>query len=221
MNYLLIAILVLLAWNLLQGYKKGFMKTVFALVSWIIVLVVCNIATPMVTDFLMEETEIAVGITEALEAKINEMIAQSGVLEMEENIPEELQTALLGGEGGFEEMLNAGGEMVVNSTSIVYTLVSIIAVVLVIVVTRIALLLIDFVLGIASKLPIIGSVDKVLGIVCGGAKGLLVCWIILAVVSVVATSSGNLELASYITQSQILTWMQDNNFIMNMLVSGK
>ena len=77
MNYLLIAILVLLAWNLLQGYKKGFMKTVFALVSWIIVLVVCNIATPMVTDFLMEETEIAVSITEALEAKINEMIKRN------------------------------------------------------------------------------------------------------------------------------------------------
>ena len=221
MNYLLIAVLVLLVWNLFQGYKKGFMKTVFALVSWVIVLMACNIATPMVTDFLMEETEIAVTITQALEEKINEMIAESGVLQMEENIPDELQAALLGEAGGFEEILNSGGEMKVNSTSIVYTLVWIVAVILVIVVTRVALMLIDFVLGIAAKLPIIGSLDKVLGVLFGGAKGLLVCWLLLAVVGVLSITGANADLAAYITQSQFLTWMQDNNFILNMFVAGQ
>jgi len=221
MNYLLIVILVLLGWNLFQGYKKGFMKTVFALISWILVLVVCNMATPMVADFLMEETEIAVGITEALEEKINEVIAESGVLEIEENMPEELQAALTGSEGGFEEILNAGGDMVVNSTSIVYTIVSIIALILVIIVTRIVLMVIDFVLGIASKLPIIGSVDKLLGILCGGAKGFLICWLLLAVVGALSLTGANMEWAAYITQSQFLTWMQDNNFILNMLIMGK
>ena len=221
MNYLLIAVLILLVWNLFQGYKKGFMKTVFALVSWVVVLMACNIATPMVTDFLMEETEIAVTITQALEEKINEMIAESGVLQMEENIPDELQAALLGEAGGFEEILNSGGEMIVNSTSIVYTLVWIVAVILVIVVTRVALMLIDFVLGIAAKLPIIGSLDKVLGVLCGGAKGLLVCWLLLAVVGVLSITGANTDLAAYITQSQFLTWMQDNNFILNMFVAGQ
>ena len=221
MNYLLIAVLVLLVWNLFQGYTKGFMKTVFALVSWVIVLMACNIATPMVTDFLMEETEIAVTITQALEEKINEMIAESGVLQMEENIPDELQAALLGEAGGFEEILNSGGEMIVNSTSIVYTLVWIVAVILVIVVTRVALMLIDFVLGIAAKLPIIGSLDKVLGVLFGGAKGLLVCWLLLAVVGVLSITGANADLAAYITQSQFLTWMQDNNFILNMFVAGQ
>ena len=76
-------------------------------------------------------------------------------------------------------------------------------------------------LGIASKLPIIGSVDKLLGVLCGGAKGIILCWIVLAVVPVVAVSSGNAELASYISQSQLLTWMQDNNLFLKMFIAGQ
>jgi len=104
MNYLLIAVLLLLAWNLFDGYRKGFMRTVFSLVSWILVLVVINYATPMVTDFLMEETSIAETVSGALEEKINEVIAESGIEGFEENLPEELKAALSGANGGCEEI---------------------------------------------------------------------------------------------------------------------
>lgn len=221
MNYLVIVILLILAWSLFDGYKKGFMRGVFALVSWIIILVLCNVATPMVADFLIEETSIEESISETITVKLNEMIAESGVAEVEQNIPEELRTALLGEEGNFEEILAAEGQMIINSSSIVYTVISVVALVIVVIVTRILMIVIDMVLGIASKLPIIGSADKLLGVVCGGAKGMLICWIVLAVISVMALSSANTELASCITESQLLTWMQDNNFILKMFTSAQ
>lgn len=221
MNYLVIAIIALLVWGLFDGYRKGFMKTVFALVSWIIVLVLCNVATPMVADFLIEETNIEATISESISTKLSEIVAESGVAELEQNMPEELKTALLGEEGSLEGMIAANGEMMIDSSSIVNVVVGVIAFVLVVVVSRVAMMVIELVLGIAAKLPIIGSVDKLLGLLCGGAKGLLICWIVLAVVSVMAVSGGNAELASYIAESQLLTWIQDNNFILKMFVTGQ
>ena len=220
MNYLLIAVLVILGWSLIDGYKKGFMRTVFALVSWIIVLVICYIATPMVTDFLMEETAIAQSVGDSIAEKINEVIAESDIGALEQNIPEELRGLLLGENSSLEEALNLDGSVLVEATSIVRTIVSIIAFVLVVVVTRILVWLVDKVLGLASKLPIIGSLDKLLGFVSGGAKGILLCWIVLAVVSVVAIPNVNIDFSVLIAESQLLTWLQNNNFILKIFVAG-
>lgn len=218
MNYLLIAILALLIWSVFDGYKKGFMRTVLALVSWIIILVVCNVATPMVTDFLIEETGIADTVGDAIAEKVNEVIAQSGVGELEQNLPEEIKNMLAEGNINIEELLAANGEALVDATSIVYTIVSIIAFVLVIIVTRVILWLTDKVLGIASKLPIIGSLDKLLGLACGVAKGILICWIVLAVVSVAVIPNANVDFVTMIQESQLLTWLQNNNYILKMFV---
>lgn len=221
MNYLLIVVLLVLAWSLFDGYKKGFMRGVFALLSWIIVLVLCNVATPIVTDFLIEETSIEESISETITEKLNVMIAESGVVEFEQAVPEELKVALLGEEGNMEEILAANGQMVINSSSIVYTIISAVALIIVIVVTRILMVVIDMVLGVASKLPIIGPADKLLGIVCGGAKGLIICWIVLAIITVMALTGTNTELASYITESQLLAWLQDNNFVLKIFTPGQ
>lgn len=220
MNYLVIAILALLIWSVFDGYKKGFMRTVFALVSWIVVLVVCNVATPMVTDFLMEETSVAESVGNVLAEKVNEVIAESGVGELEQSLPEEWKE-LLGQNGSLEGLLDVDGTMLVNATSIVHTIVSILAFVLVIVITRILVWVIDKVLGIASKLPIIGSLDKLLGFVCGAAKGILLCWIILAVLSVAVIPNVDINFAMLIQESQLLTWLQENNFILKMFVGGQ
>lgn len=221
MNYLVIAIIALLIWSIFDGYRKGFMKTVFALVSWILVLVLCNVATPMVTEFLVEETGLVDSISGAISEKLDEVIAESGVTEFEEGLPEELKAALLGENGNLEEIIASNGEMVINSTSIVYTIISVIAFILVVVVTRVAMLVLDVILGIASKLPIIGPMDKLLGLLCGGVKGLLISWLVLAVITVLAYTGTNAEWMVYISESQLLSWLQENNFILKMLVAGQ
>lgn len=221
MNYLVIAIAILFAWCLFEGYKKGFMRGLFGLISWVLVLILCYVATPMVTDLLIEETNIEESITESISAKLNEMIAESGVAELEESLPEELKVALMGEGGNMEEILASNGEMVINSTSIVYTAVSIIALIIVMVVTKILMIVLDAILGIATKLPVIGSIDKLLGLLCGGVKGLLISWIVLTVITVLAYTGTNTELVAYISDSQLLTWLQDNNFILKMFITGQ
>lgn len=235
MNILVIIILAILVLSLFSGYKNGFLKTVFSLVSWIIVLMVCNIATPMVTELLIEKTDIDTMIQAVLDAKIDEMIfnamAETGVGELTEavpegnqfEIPEELQAMLpeevknmLAADGNIEGA--ALGDGLIDTSGFVNSIMGIISLLIVMVVVRAGLIVVELVLGIASKLPFIGPLDKVLGIVCGAGKGLIWSWIILAVVVVLALTGTNTELMGYVSESQFLTWLQENNLIVNLIL---
>ena len=223
MNILVIIILGVFLLSLFAGYKNGFLKTVFSLVAWIIALIVCNVATPLVSDFLIEKTTIATDVQLVIEEKINEVLAQTidttEVDAINAAIPEELKGLLFGEDETFGESISVN--QVFDIAPLVQSVMSIIAFLIVIVVTRIALLIIELVLGIASKLPLIGPLDKILGLVCGAGKGLIWCWVILAVISVLALTGTNTEWATYISESELLTWLQENNILLNYIVSMK
>ena len=210
MNVLDIIILVILVFSVFWGYKKGFLKTAFSLVSWVIVLVICNVATPMVTQMLIEKTDIEVMIQASLDAKINEMISEvlqeSGISELPETlqegvkieIPEELKAALpeelrglLLDEGFALEGIELDGlemesitQNVIDTAAVAERIVGIVSLLIVLVFSRVAIWIAGFVLDVASKLPVIGPFDKVLGLGCGAVKGLVWSWLILAVISV-------------------------------------
>ena len=232
MNILVVIILGVLLLSLFSGYKNGFLKTVFSLVSWIVVLVICNVATPMVTDMLIESTDIETVIQAALDTKIDELLTnamnETGFSELPDvlpegldfKIPEELQAALP--EELRNIMLNGKNSInegaFVDTAKIAESAVGVISLLLVMVFARVAIMIVYVVLGIASKLPLIGPLDKLLGLACGAGKGVIWSWVILTVVSVLALTGTNTEWAGYIADSQILTWLQDNNVILNVLI---
>ena len=202
MNSLLIVILVILGLSLLFGYLNGFLKTIFSLISWIIVLVVCNIATPMVTQILIEQTEIDTTIQNVLDAKIDEMISSAmsqigageltevipGDITMEDimsELPPELQAVLpddvkhmlenVGNNIGSLEGFSLDAQMI-DTSGLVNSIMGVLSLLIVMVVVRVVLLIVELALGIASKIPLIGPLDKILGLACGAAKGLIWSW---------------------------------------------
>lgn len=223
MNILTIIILAVFALCVFSGYKKGFLKTAFSLVSWILVLVLCNFATPIVTDLLIQHTDIEVVVQATVSEKVNEAIAQAvqnnGVSELEAALPAEVKQLLLGEHESISELVMDSAE--IDFTELVNGIVGILGFVITVIVLRIAVVVVEFLLGIVSKLPLIGPIDKVLGIACGGVKGIIWCWIILAVVSVLALTGTNTEFAGYISQSELLTWLQNNNLLLNLILSIK
>lgn len=235
MNILAVVILAVLLFSVLAGYKNGFLKTAFSLVSWIVVLVICNVATPLVTEMLIEKTDIETTIQVVLDAKIDEMIrntmAELGVSELPEGVtfelpkelegalPEELRTSLV--IDGLTLLGNKaeGAEVTfIDTAAIAERVVGIISLLIVLIFSRIAIVVVNIILGIASKLPLIGPLDKVLGLVCGAGKGLIWSWLVLAIVSLLALTGVNTEWAAYIAQSELLTWMQNNNMILKLLI---
>lgn len=223
MNILTIIILVVFALCVFSGFKKGFLKTAFSLVSWILVLVLCEFATPIVTDILIEKTDVEVMVQATVDAKIGEVIAgaieSSGVAELEATLPAELKTVLLGENGSLQDAVANGVKL--DTSALINGIVGILGFVVTLILLRIAMVVVEVVLGIVAKLPLIGPMDKLLGIGCGAAKGLIWCWVILAVVSVLALTGVNTEYATYISQSELLTWLQDNNVLLNLIVNMK
>ena len=223
MNILTIIILAVFAICVFFGYKKGFLKTAFSLVSWIIVLVLCDFATPIVTDLLVQNTEIETVVQTTVETKVMEAVEQavqnSDVSELEAALPAELKEILLGEhESVADALMNVTA---LDVTPVVNGIVGIIGFVITVIVLRIAMVIVEVVLGVVSKLPLIGPMDKILGIACGAVKGLIWCWVILAVVSVLALTGTNTEFAAYISQSELLTWLQNNNLLLNLIVGTR
>lgn len=204
MNILVLIVLSVLLVCVCSGYKNGFVKTILSLISWVLVFVACNIATPMVTEFLIQNTEIETTIQNVFDAKFDEMISETmegaGLAELQTVIPEESKVEII------------------DTASIAVKAVEVLSLLFVLVFTRLALLIVYFVLGIASKLPIIGPLDKILGLICGAGKGVIFTWIILTIVSVLALAGVNTEWASYISESEILTVLQNNNVLLNLIV---
>jgi len=224
MNILLIIVLAVVALSVFSGYKKGFLKTAFSLVSWILVLLICNFATPMVTEALIENTDIEVMVQTTVEDKLMEALGQalenSDISELEAALPAELKEALL---GEYESL----GDVFLDSSRpfdvapVVNGIVGILGFIITAIALRIIMVVVEIVLGVVAKLPLVGPMDKLLGLACGAGKGLIWCWVILAVVSVLALTGVNTEFAAYISQSELLTWLQDNNLLLNLIVSIK
>ncbi len=223
MNILTIIILAVFALCVFSGFKKGFLKTAFSLVSWILVLVLCNFATPIVTDLLIQHTDIEVIVEQTVENKVMEAVEQavqnSDVSELEAALPAELKNLLLGEHETIAEALKDVAAL--DLSPVVDGIVGILGFVVTVIVLRIAMVVVEFLLDVVSKLPLIGPMDKLLGIACGAGKGLIWCWVILAVVSVLALTGVNTEFAAYISQSEILTWLQDNNLLLNLILNFK
>lgn len=223
MNILTIIILAVFALCVFSGFKKGFLKTAFSLVSWILVLVLCNFATPIVTDLLIQNTDIEVVVYETVDAKVKEAVEDAvqnqGVSELEAALPAELKEMLLGDNESIADALMGAASL--DVTPVVDGIVGILGFVVTVILLRIAMVIVELALGIVAKLPLIGPMDKLLGVACGAGKGLIWCWVILAVVATLALTGTNTELAGYISQSEILTWLQDNNLILNSILGMK
>lgn len=224
MNILTIIILAVLVLSVIGGYKKGFLKTAFSLVAWIVVLILCNFVTPIVTDMLVEKTEIEVVVQKTVDTKIdqvinetiNETIEGTDLAELEAALPAELKDALLGENGSLQEVVTNGVDL--DTAGLVNGIVGILGFVITVIVLRLAMMVVELALNLVGKLPLIGPMDKILGLACGAGKGIILCWVILAVVSVLALTGTNTEFATYISQSELLTWLQDNNVLLNLIL---
>ena len=53
MNWVLLLVLLILGYNIIRGYRKGFLRIVYSLVSWVIVLTFVTVATPYINTCLL------------------------------------------------------------------------------------------------------------------------------------------------------------------------
>lgn len=229
MNWLLIVMLAVIIGNVIWGYKMGFMKVALSLVSWVVVLVACYIATPIVAEGIVKHTPLAEVIQETVTEKLNDALDEvmndvAGALdnekiaEVEAQLPEQIKAAIFGEGKTLQDLVTSTGDVEVDTTDLSNGAAYLIGLLIVVIVTRIALVVVEKFLGLVAKLPLIGQADTLLGIAAGVLKGLIWSWVVLTVIAVLTYTGANTELMTLVNESQILTWLYVNNPIMMVVV---
>jgi len=233
MNWVLILVIAILAGYTLTGYAKGFLKIVYSLISWVVILVFVSIATPYIHDYLKNDTDIynkvVVYCEEAIREKAEQEIEESngGMSALTENelfaaiaekLPEDLlqnikeQTGELTGElmenyGLYDKTAVAMADLFLKGIS---TLAAMIA-------GAILSAFISVVLGFIAKLPLIGFANRILGLVAGAANGLLIVWFAFYLVAVLCTTALGSEVITHINANEFLTYLYENNPVLSIL----
>lgn len=250
MNLVLIAGILILALNIVLGYKEGFVKVAYSLVSWILIMVLTTCLTPLATDWVMNHTSIATGIEEYVYEQIEKGI-ETKQKEIQEQMGNQVQTQLSFENGDGLEALEQYGIVLpdaildklegvqeelkldeslegITDTAVspVYkTLATTITAIVIKGVVSLAILIlatiIVFVLGtildIVSKLPVIDTANKTLGIVAGTIKGMFIIWLLLAILSFFSVTDVGRTLIAWIYENPIMIWIYENNPLLNLL----
>ena len=85
------------------------------------------------------------------------------------------------------------------------------------IIIRAILLLLTFISDIITSLPLIKQFNEVGGVVYGIIKGLLIVYVILAIVFLIIMISGKGTLSEIISSSYITKFFYNNNILLNMI----
>ena len=222
MNLLLIAVLALFVGHIIWGYKKGFLRVAYSLVAWIILLVVVSWATPYVSEYVVNNTEIETVIQESITVKLQEKVADTDV---EIQLPDIISTQILGieatedGDVLVDQALQESGAYEEVSIRLTMLVIKAICFIVVFVITKIVLAIVEKILGFIHKLPLIGNADALLGVIAGGIKALVITWFLMMVVALLSTTEGGGMIVAMIYESTPLAWLYENNIILNLMLS--
>lgn len=224
MNWLLVVVVLFLAAYIYGGYRRGFIKTVFAVFAVLIAMVVASVGSPilsktlqgneMVYNYINEKVTDTLKIDDKVEGAVNQInvidklpLPDSLKDSLKENnnkeIQNQLQTSTFGTYvSGYVTCL------ILNSVS--YMILFIITLIIVRIIAN--------VLDLVSKLPILNSINKVGGLLIGLVHGLVILWVLCIVLTMFSGSEVGGMLFELVNESQVLSFIYNNNLLMNVVL---
>lgn len=233
MNWVLILVIAILAGYTLTGFAKGFLKIAYSLVSWVVIVVFVICATPYIHNYLKNNTDIynkvAVYCEEVIREQAEQKAAESGgeasvlgeneiFAAIAEKLPQnllqevkektnEITSDLMEGYGLYNKTAIAMADLVIQGIAAIVAMIGGIVV----------SMLISAVLGVVTRLPLIGSANKILGLAAGAVNGLLIVWFAFYLVAVLCTTKFGSAIIAHIYASGFLTFLYENNMILSIL----
>lgn len=208
------------------GYKRGLVKVLFSLISFVLVMVVVGIISPVIGTVLQEKTP----LQETISGKCAEVIQEwnaggdtastEGRLELLEQyqlpdtIKQYLKTDIT-----FEALEQDFTTYISNKMA--ELIIDAIAYAVAFVVVWAAFWIVVEMLGVVAKLPGLKTLNRLGGAVAGGAEGVLIIWSIFLVITVCCTTSWGKQSMEMITESKILTFIYEKNVMMKFIPGFK
>lgn len=230
MNWVLILVLLTLIFSVIEGYRKGLLRIVYSLVSWILVLVFVSWATPYMNQYLLENTS----IYERVAAHCEEVVRQSAnerteaatdekkseLMNLGVNVPNSVIEGILQNTSGVaDDFLEESGIYDQIAAGLANFVVEGISFVIALVLAWILVHIISQILGIVSHIPILKGVNRFLGLFAGAVHGMLIVWIAFYMIALCSTGEVGKALISYIYENQFLTFLYENNLVLTLILN--
>lgn len=217
--YVVIGIIVMLG---LIGYRKGLVKMVFSLTSTIIAILLAAFLSPVVAqiiksndkivDFLDEKVSILVDFSEE-DSKETKASKQEDLIESLP-LPESIKQSLA--EDNTEEEYEAmqvedfEGYVCRRITNVIINAISFI---IVLIIAIVALWFVCSTLNILAKLPLLRQLNTTAGLGVGLAEGVLLVWILFAVLTMFVGTKFGREAMELIGENRFLDFLYKNNLV--------
>jgi uncharacterized membrane protein required for colicin V production len=208
-----ILILIIIILSMARGYRNGLVRTVLRAFGWLLSIVAAAVAYPYATDWLSENTKVYDNIRLSLEERFSaHASARAGVIM--EDIPRAIAKIVDDLVSTFAVSAADGVASVCFNISVYLSL-------------AIAIKLLSFLLTfLFSKRSrgrgIIGGIDGILGLVFGAVRGMLIIFVLLALVlpvSLLIGESANAAVSNALFSSMVAGELYDNNPLL-LLVNG-
>lgn len=194
-----IIVIGIVAVCIIHGYRSGFLKSLINVAAYIISIILSFLLYPVLSGFL-KETPIYTFFVEKIGEKYPTVEALQGEWKL-------LEEYIKGAEGAVSEIV-AG------------LLISVISFILVVIICKVAINLIGNTLNLFTRLPVLKQFNRLGGAVTGGVIGVLVAYVVMALVVTFAPVENFDKVTSEIHNSVFAKEMYNNNIILN-FISGE
>lgn len=200
-NYMDVAVVVIIAFFAVWGFKRGFVKSIVGILSLAASLILAWMLYPVISQ-LLETVGVKTAIYESIQNILYENIQNDSVA----SLPKFLQAAAMDGQSAIIDGTALGAaKMVLDIVSFIVVLIA----------SRIIIWIAKKLLIVMSEMPIIGFFNRIAGLLFGAAQGILIVFILFTVIFAVSPMKENIGIVEAVSASTIAKPLYDANPILN------
>ena len=205
-------ILAIIVVCIIMGYVNGLTGVLIKIISFVLSIIIAFVLFIPISNLVIAKTQIDENIAQSVKGMI---VGNEDSKQVEENMPSTITEYI---RAQAETATDTAKETVAETTAQTVAEIIIKAVVwiLLFIGARILLILLRFVTALIAKVPVIKQCDKIGGIVYGLLEGLVIVYVILAIISLVSPMM-NGTLANMIDNSYLGSVMYNNNILLEII----
>lgn len=238
MNWLLIFALAIIGVFAFIGWRVGFVKSVFSLISTIAIIIITILVSPIVTNMLKSSEKIAGTIQTKLEQVIdlsgvaqtlspeeeNDPLAFIDGLQLPASIKDTIKESL---SETMEEKKEEAADFVGDKLNalevyicelLTNIILNALGFFITFILAAVGIAVLCFVLDLLSKLPVLHQINTIAGVLAGGLEGLVILWIVFIVITMLGSTGFGQSCMTMISESKILSFLYDSNILSKFLL---
>lgn len=195
-----IFIVAIILISAVEGLFRGFIVITFNLLGYIIALIVAKIYYPVLSNFMMNSTDLFGDIRKALEKYVGQLFTQGGTEQIINgmNLPEGIK------DGARAQVQGGVAAQATNvSHGVVELFFNIVSIILIFIAVKFLIFVISKILDSIAQLPILKQINKFAGVLVGAAKGILLVYVICLILTPFVTFAPEGQVALAINASNL------------------